>query len=252
MDIDKSGYIGFNEFKKTLYDFRVSDFTEAELVILFNSFDRKRDGRIRFKDLLRAVRGEPSDFRQDLVERVFRTLDKKGTGSLDLREMYMQYNPKKHPDAIQGKKSEDECFMEFRGTFEQHHLMYAGKEVARVTFDEFMEYYANVGVSIERDDNFQGVMNNAWNLTGTPVTMAALGRGQDEPAPSMYKYVDSRDLIAGDPTAIMSSPVRTHALMKGKTSLDNPLDTTSKYYDQALEQFENSPATKAREAQMEE
>jgi len=39
-----------------------------------------------------------------------------------------------------------------------------------VTKDEFEEYYNNVSASIDRDDYFALMMNNAWNLDGSKVT----------------------------------------------------------------------------------
>ena len=39
-----------------------------------------------------------------------------------------------------------------------------------VTFDEFLEYYEGLSCSIDRDDYFELMMNNTWNLKGDRVT----------------------------------------------------------------------------------
>ena len=39
-----------------------------------------------------------------------------------------------------------------------------------VTMEEWLEYYNNVSMSIDRDDYFELMMNNVWNLDGSRVT----------------------------------------------------------------------------------
>ena len=44
-----------------------------------------------------------------------------------------------------------------------------------VTKEEFEEYYNNVSASIDNDDYFALMMNNAWNLDGSKVTKKGWG-----------------------------------------------------------------------------
>ena len=62
-----------------------------------------------------------NDFRRDLVERVFIILDKSNTGNVDIQDVKRLYNARKHPDVMQGKRSQDSVLMEFLDSFEQHH-----------------------------------------------------------------------------------------------------------------------------------
>jgi hypothetical protein len=65
-----------------------------------------------------------------------------------------------------GKKTEDEVFIEFMDTFELHYsLRHPGNRGDKqVNFEEFVEYYNNVSMSIEDDRYFELMMTNAWNL----------------------------------------------------------------------------------------
>lgn len=36
-----------------------------------------------------------------------------------------------------------------------------------ITFEEFIEYYNNISMSIDDDAYFELMMNNAWNLDGS-------------------------------------------------------------------------------------
>jgi metallophosphoesterase superfamily enzyme len=70
---------------------------------------------------------------------------------------------------IQGKKTEAEVLGEFLETFEDHHvIMTGGTHDQVVTKEEWNEYYTNVSSSIDRDDYFELMMNNAWKLNGVP------------------------------------------------------------------------------------
>lgn len=68
-----------------------------------------------------AIRGELNDFRKALVEKAFRKIDKDSSGFLDIDDIKDLYNASKHPDVIQGKKTESQILMEFLETFEMHH-----------------------------------------------------------------------------------------------------------------------------------
>jgi len=81
MDSNGNNFVNFAEFKKAIFDFRMSnEFTEPQLLAMFNSFDRNRDGKLSAEEFLSQLRGEMNDYRRDLVERVFIILDKSATG----------------------------------------------------------------------------------------------------------------------------------------------------------------------------
>ena len=73
---------------------------------------------------------------------------------------------KHHPDVKLGKKTEEEVLIEFLDTFEMHYsLLHPGSRGdKKITFEEFVEYYNNVSLSIEDDRYFELMMTNAWNL----------------------------------------------------------------------------------------
>ena len=72
-------------------------------------------------------------FRVNLCMKAFNILDKDGSGHLDIEDIkgiylyiyiYIHigvYNAAKHPDVIQGKKTEDDVLTEFLDTFEMHY-----------------------------------------------------------------------------------------------------------------------------------
>ena len=137
-----------------------------EAFVLFSLFDVNQDGNISYDEFLRGVVGEMNQARKQLVRRAFEKLDRNGNGIVELDEIKQLYNAKQHPDVKLGKKTEDEVFIEFMDTFELHYsLRYPGtRGDKQVTFEEFVEYYNNVSMSIEDDRYFELMMTNAWNL----------------------------------------------------------------------------------------
>ena len=75
------------------------------------------------------------------------------------------YNAKKHPDVLQGKKTEEDVLMEFLETFETHHnVINSTASDHVVTREEFEEYYNNISSSVDNDQYFELMINNAWKI----------------------------------------------------------------------------------------
>ena len=218
MDDDGSKSISQYEFAKACRDFKVG-INDENVPLIFDLFDTNRDGCLNIDEFLMAIRGELSDYRRAFVEKAFRSIDKDGNGYLELEDIKDTYNAKKHPDVIQGKKSEDQILMEFLETFETHHsLKNRTERDSRVSLEEFVEYYANISASIDNDEYFALMMNNSWNLRGDAQTYQKYSKGWrgEEEGPSKANP-DYRQPQA---------PV----LRSGVMSKDNPLASTQDYY----------------------
>ena len=183
MDDDDSKNLDFYEFSKAIRDYRI-DMPEADLQLVFNSVDRNRSGTIDYDEFLRAVRGPMNNFRKALVAQAFNKLDIDGNGHIDYNDVKQVYNAKGHPDVRSGKKTEEEILGEFLETFEMHHNINGGNDRV-VTKEEFNEYYNNVSASVDNDQYFELMMNNAWKLTEAPAftrNKAWTNKGDVEPA----------------------------------------------------------------------
>ena len=105
-------------------------------------------------------------------------MDSDKSGKVDINDIRQTYNAKKHPDVMSGKKKEEEVLCEFLETFEQNYTNMRGHEDTRdgvISMEEWLEYYNNVSMSIDDDEYFALMMNNAWNLDGKKVTQKGWG-----------------------------------------------------------------------------
>jgi len=73
------------------------------------------------------------------------------------------YNGKMHPDVRSGKRTEESVLEEFMSTFETY-VGFRGIRDGQITPQEFEDYYAFISASIDRDDYFELMMNNAWRM----------------------------------------------------------------------------------------
>ena len=170
MDDNHSMSLDKFEFKKAMQDYMLG-FSEGEIQKLFTHFDVDRSGLIEYDEFLRAIRGPMSAARKRIVAQAFKALDKDGSGEVDINDIRGVYNASKHPDVLAGKKTEQQCLQEFLETFETHHNCRSGTGPDYIiTKEEFDEYYNNISCSIDNDEYFALMMNNAWNLDGSRVT----------------------------------------------------------------------------------
>jgi len=73
---------------------------------LFKAFDVNNDGGIAYDEFLRQIKGDMNDFRKNLVKQAYESLDEDGNGQLDATDIADNYDAKKHPAVIEGRKTE--------------------------------------------------------------------------------------------------------------------------------------------------
>eukprot|EP00831_Metopus_contortus_P083065 TRINITY_DN9119_c0_g1_i1.p1 TRINITY_DN9119_c0_g1~~TRINITY_DN9119_c0_g1_i1.p1 ORF type:complete len:155 (-),score=43.27 TRINITY_DN9119_c0_g1_i1:266-730(-) len=104
VDDNNSRQLSLGEFKKVLREYRLK-LSEAEGEELFRMFDRDHSGEIDYDEFLRAVVGEMSQKRKNIVAKVFKSLDRTGDGVIAVDDIKELYNAARHPDVISGKKN---------------------------------------------------------------------------------------------------------------------------------------------------
>jgi len=164
MDDNNNRSLDIYEFTKAVKDYMLG-FSESEIKVLFQYFDVDRSGSIDYDEFLRTLRGPANPFRKKLIAQAFNKIDRDGNGYVDINDIKGVYSAKTHPDVLSGKKTEEQILLEFLETFEiQHSIRNNGAPDHIVTKEEFEEYYNNVSASIDNDQYFELMMNNAWKI----------------------------------------------------------------------------------------
>lgn len=126
MDDDGSQTLSLPEFVKLCRDLKVG-VTDENAPILFAKFDVNNDGTLNYTEFINAIRPKLSNEKKQMVEKVFASLDKNQNGFLDLDEVKARFNVNRHPDVVQGKRSQHAVLTEFFETIEAHHGVFNGQ-----------------------------------------------------------------------------------------------------------------------------
>ena len=133
-----------------------------EVEVLFDAFDRNRDGTIDITEFMRGIRGEMNDRRRKITLEAFACIDVDGSGEATYEEMHEAYGKTLylHPEVVAGKKTEEQILKEFMEG------MGDKDGDAKISAAEFLDYYEDLSANIDDDDYFELMMRNAWHLSG--------------------------------------------------------------------------------------
>jgi len=105
MDDNHSMSLDRYEFAKAMADYALG-FTENEITHIYNYFDYNRTNLVEYDEFLRTVRGPMNTQRKQIVGKAFDIMDKDGSGYIELKDIQGVYNATKHPEVLQGRKTE--------------------------------------------------------------------------------------------------------------------------------------------------
>ena len=158
MDEDNNQSLSFVELKNTLKQLNMP-VIESDVRKLFEHFDRDKSGTIDFGEFVDGMREPLSSSRLALVDMAFTELDIEGIDEVPFERIASQYNSGRHPEVIAKRMTPKLALANFLETFD------AGVEVeGKVTRDEFINYYSNVGAAIDSDEYFDILLRSVWDL----------------------------------------------------------------------------------------
>ncbi|CAM9380713.1 unnamed protein product, partial [Ectocarpus sp. 12 AP-2014] len=165
--------------------------TASEMSQAFRHLDRRGVGKICVADALRAVRGEVSKRRAQVIDEVFDSLlfrlggdsdagDGQHSHTLEPVTVARLYRAEAHPDVVSGVRTQAEVLSEFLEAFEA-----GGGEIdGRVTRGEWREHHLQVSATMADDDLFCEHMKCVW------------GYGNKEKNILEASHVNNHDLTA--------------------------------------------------------
>ncbi|GBG26150.1 60S ribosomal protein L30 [Hondaea fermentalgiana] len=157
MDENGDGVLTCDELKYGLEDLgvRVND---AEIVELFQYFDRDNSGAISQQEFLRGVRGPLPKSRESCILDVFASLDKTRDGCVTLDDIELAFAPSQHPLVRSGQQTAAQALRDFLRRWD--HL----EDDTEVTLAEFLEYHKNLSATISDDQEFVALVRGLWRL----------------------------------------------------------------------------------------
>lgn len=144
MDNNRNGLLDVDDFRWGLMDYGIS-LSKDEASQVLKHFDRDSNGSVDFNEFIRTIRGELNAPRKAIIREAYNKLDVNKDGSVKLEDIAQIYDASRHPDVIEGRKSQEQVFVEFMSMWDTQ------KRDSIVSFDEFCDYYADISAGIDSD-----------------------------------------------------------------------------------------------------
>ena len=165
IDTENEQEIDFSTFKSACEKFNF-ELSEEYCKELFLAFTKEESSKVNYDEFIRILRGELIEKRKELVENVFKSIDKENKGGLSVEELFKLYNPKGSFEFLYNKENEEKSKEIFENTFKENHIYLNGQDGVDklVDIDEFIDYYESVSLMILEDDIFKEVLLKSWRL----------------------------------------------------------------------------------------
>ena len=157
--------INLNDLIQIFKEMRL-DFTEIDIKNFFYMLDINEMNFINIDDIINKIKGEMNEERKLYVMSKFDLIDKSHRGEININYLKIIYknNAKFHPDVIQGIKSPDIIYNQFRQTLEMF-LDFNKILNDIITKEQFVDYYSAISASIPDDIYFQDILNGIYDLS---------------------------------------------------------------------------------------
>lgn len=166
-DTSGDGLLSQEEVAAMLRDLRVG-VKATEVAELMAYFDADKSGKLSLTELAAAIQPEISGDRLRAVNAAFSRADRSRDGAITAEELSSLMDFSAHPDVALGIKTASQARRDFLAAFD---LVPDG----RVTRDEFVSYYTDVGAVVEDDEAFLHMLGRVWG--GKAGAAAFVGSG---------------------------------------------------------------------------
>jgi Ca2+-binding EF-hand superfamily protein len=159
MDLNGNKKLDSSEFEQALAAFGIFP-KKVELQALMKYYDVDQDGFINYQEFMSGLKDELSERRVKMVRKAFEMLDKDGSGKVTVSDIESIYDVSKHPEFLERRKSKQEILGEFLNQFDG----VRGNNDGTVTWEEFVDYYSDMSMSIPSDEYFVRMMESTWQV----------------------------------------------------------------------------------------
>lgn len=148
--------VSLYEFVKGLHDIEMGSVQEATRI--FNAFEVDFTGYIDMESFLYELRSL-SSMRENIINRCFQTTDKDNDDIITVHDLRQTYSVEHHPLYENGDEDKEQILERFLATFEE-----GDNPSAKITHEEFLNYYAGISAMIEDDGYFDLLLREEYNL----------------------------------------------------------------------------------------
>ena len=142
--------------------------TREDIFDFFNILDKEHKGIIKYNDLIQILINNVQQNREILIQKLFESLHK-GKGFVLINDLKQNFNPMNHPDVINQIRNKDEIFLDFIDSLEifreyNSNLNNENVKNGYLSFEDFLNFFKEISMSISDDKYFEFFINNCWIL----------------------------------------------------------------------------------------
>ena len=165
-DKNITGEISFPEFLEIIHKFNIN--IDKNLIIqIFASYDKKKNGTIKYNELFTDLLGEININRQKIIQKVFNIFNKDKSGKVSINEIKKKYNFSRHPYVTNNLKTPEEVFYDFADSIEickNYKNIINLENNDLLSYEDFAMLYKEIGLNIDDDQLFEYLLTKCWNL----------------------------------------------------------------------------------------
>ena len=168
-DKEKTGNISYNKFNELLEIFNIT-IDKQSINSIFDYFDKEKKGIIKYDDLICEIIGNIDINREIIIKKIFDIFTKdKNSNNISIKELKQRYKAFNHPDVKNNIKTEKEVYFEFLESidiFKNYKNNINGQNYNDdfLSYEEFLEYYKEISLSINDNREFENLLINCWNV----------------------------------------------------------------------------------------
>ena len=167
-DKEKKGELTYNKFIELIEIFNIT-MSKQSINSIFDYFDKDKKNVIKYDDLIKEIIGNISDNREIIIKKVFNSFNKDNNNNISINDLKQKYRAYNHPEVKNNLKSEKEVFYEFLESidiFKNYKNTINGQNYNNnaLSYQEFLEYYKEISISIKDDIIFENLLKSCWNI----------------------------------------------------------------------------------------
>ena len=207
------GQIFFKNFENIIQAYAMN-ISPEEIKIIFDLFDKEKTGSINYNELIQTIIGEVNPKRKLLIQKIFENFKKDSNGKVSISEIKLLFNPRRHPDVINGIKREGEIFGDFLDNIESYKEYLenlTGVFDNSFSLEEFINFFNEMGIAINDDKKFEIILNNCWNFGNNVDNTNINNMNRNKYGNNGYEYrnnkSNNRNLMARAGSQIISNNI---------------------------------------------
>ena len=164
-DLNHQSLISFDNFLNIVKSFTMN-LSPDQIQIIFDLFDKDKTGLINYNELIKTIIGQISPQRKSIIQKAFEYFNKDNNGKVPINDIKL-FDSRRHPDVINGKRTEGEVLGEFLDIIESYREYLGnlrGIYDNSLSKEDFIDFFNEIGIGFEDDKIFEFMLFNCWNL----------------------------------------------------------------------------------------